>query len=90
MPVRPIESFGQVVLLILGGVLMVIGVLWILFFVSMLLFAGLDLFAPVANGMSFQGAVILTLAMVGLLVVSVGFEVAASARRPRKADRQLP
>lgn len=87
-PTRRIESAGQVFTIIGGVLLIVVGVLWMLFFLLMLIFGGLDLFAPVANGMNFQGPVILGLASVGFMVAITGRIVADSARRSRTPQRR--
>ena len=82
-PTRRIESAGQVFTIIGGVLLIVVGVLWMLFFLLMLIFGGLDLGAPVANGMSSQGPVIFGFASVGFVVAIIGRSVIGSAWRSR-------
>ncbi|MBG6054007.1 hypothetical protein IWX81_000397 [Salinibacterium sp. CAN_S4] len=81
LPRRRIESFGQVAAIVGGILLMALGAVWTVVCFGTLVFGGLDLFAPVASGMSAQGPVILGLAVAGLGVVGIGRAVADSARR---------
>ena len=56
----------QLVLRVTGLACYLIGGLWVLLFLGLLIFGGLDWRAEVANGMGFQGPVILGLGALGL------------------------
>lgn len=90
IPGRPMESMGQVAAIVGGSLTMVLGVVWILFFVTMMIFSGLDLSEPVTGLGPRQnvGAAMVFLAMIGVLIVALGRLLFEAARRPEKSRRK--
>jgi hypothetical protein len=66
VPVDPPAPFIRLVLILAALACFLVGGLWILLFLGMLFFGGIDWHDEVASGMSFQGPVIFGLAALGI------------------------
>ena len=88
---RPIKSIGQVALVVGGSLVVILGVLWALFVVTLIIFGGIDLSEPVTGRGPRQttGAVMTFLAMIGVLIVIAGGVMFTSAwRYPTKRSER--
>ena len=81
LPVRPIKSIGQLALVVGGSLVLILGVLWALFIVTMMIFGGIDLSESVTGRGPRQttGAATTFLAMIGVLIAMLGGTLFASA-----------
>jgi len=66
LQVDPPAAFIRVALIVAAVTCYLVGGLWVLVFLGMLFFGGIDWREEVASGMSFQGPVILGLAALGI------------------------
>jgi hypothetical protein len=73
-PVNPPRPLVRVLLTVGGLACLVVGGLWVLFFLAMLIFSGLDLGERVGSGhpMGTQGMAIVFIGMLGLIPLAGG------------------
>ena len=90
LPVRPIKSIGQLALVVGGSLVLILGVLWALFIVTMMIFGGIDLSERSPGGRlgSTTGSVMMDLAMIGVLIAMLGGTLFASAWSHTKSRPQ--
>ena len=88
---RPIKSIGQLALVVDGSLVLILGVLWALFIVTMMIFGGIDLSERSPGGRlgSTTGSVMMDLAMIGVLIAIAGGVMFTSAwRYPTKRSER--